>query len=145
MKKNKKTIKKLIAIKENTFGTTLNLFIGHTFNELNNKLKQCGFGELEEDNKNSLGTSFILYKEYSSNPYHTIWLPIKDWTLKTQAVLAHELIHFILSATNKKGIKIINKPNYDNETFAYLYEYFFYESSCKIDDLFRGKTKKTIK
>jgi len=137
--KKKKRIKKLIHIKDKVFKICLNVFIGYNLDELNKELKKFGFNGFGKEDKDNLGSSFTLYKDDNSTPYYSIWLPIDRWTLITQSVLAHELIHFLLSVTNNKGIKVINKPKYDNETLAYLYEFFFYEASCKLNDLFKNK------
>ena len=61
-----------------------------------------------------------------------IWVEKFDWSVSSQAVLAHELIHFIMATFNDKDIPI-KKEN--EETFAYYYAHYYTEIWWKLRNL----------
>lgn len=54
---------------------------------------------------------------------NTIWMPSPEWSLAQQAIIGHELTHICFWVCNDKSIDIIRDS--PNETYAYLWEYYF--------------------
>jgi hypothetical protein len=130
----KKIGKKYFIISDDVFKIHLNVFLNFTFDELNRFLVKRKFPPIDEKFKHSNGIALGWYKENDTLPYFTIWLPNFEWTLTKQAIMVHELSHFIFMAMDNKGMKVDEDVNKSaNETYAYLLEYFFLKLSRKID------------
>lgn len=114
-------MKKLILIDEPVFKSAIHLFWGYSFEQVNHFLASRAMDEVEEDYKGSLGLSWSSDEKGTS--YHSIWLSSAEWTLKEQAVFAHELCHAIFDVMDAKGLTIYK--NDCNESYCYLYEYYF--------------------
>lgn len=131
-------MKKLIIIKEPVFKSAAHLFWGYSFDELRAFLAKNEM-ELEDEYKGSLGLTFCNLDNSGVN-YHSIWLKSSEWTLKTQAIFAHELAHLIFDIYKTKGIEIHEEDS--NETYCYLYEYYFYHFCVHIQKLVDREQKK---
>jgi len=130
----KRFIKKYFVIQDRTLKNNLNVFLNYSFEDLNKALKKAGCGLLDEKYKDSHAIAFIPHK--GSLPYFTIWIPQFTWILSDQAVLGHEIIHIIFAMLDYKGIPIEKPEATCNETFAYLFEYFFLECSRKLSTIY---------
>ena len=130
----KKEIKKYLIIKEPVFKSSLNVFLNYSFDELNNFLKKRGFGLLDEKFKHDTGICFTEFKNGHA-PCFTVWIKDFKWILSNQALLLHELAHYIFVVMAYKGLIIGNAETDANETYCYLLEYFFLELNRKISRL----------
>jgi hypothetical protein len=126
----RKLKKTCIVIQDRTLKNNLNVFLNYTFEELNKALKKQGTGILSDKYKDSEAITFVPHK--GAVPYFTIWIPDFKWVLWQQAVLGHEIIHAIFAMLDYKGIPIEKPEETCNETFAYLFEFFFLEANRAI-------------
>lgn len=98
------------------------IFINCSEEELQNYLrKKLDDKELNiKDGDRPDGLSFTLERDKVLK--RIIWVKHFDWSVESQATLAHELIHFTLSVLKDKQIPI----SIDNtEIIAYYFEYFY--------------------
>ncbi len=134
----KKIKKKYFVISNKTFGLNLNVFINYSFEDLNKFLIKRKIKPLENKYQYSTGVAFSTHhQENDGIPYFTIWFKNFDWKISYQALLIHELVHFVLMSANYKGININNPENDANETLAYLIEFFFRECSFKLNLIYK--------
>lgn len=117
---------------EKTFQAYLNLFINCSQEELeaywrknlgDNKLK------LVQDKKLN-GCHFLLEKD--GDLRRVIWVEKFDWSVRSQATLAHELIHFVWAVLADKDTPVVRD---NEETFAYYFDYFYTEIWWKLRKL----------
>lgn len=132
--KKRKFIKKYFVIQDRTLKNNLNVFLNYSFDDLNKALLKTGINGLDKEYSDSEAVAFIPYK--NKLPYFTIWIPRFTWVLSDQAVLGHEIIHIIFAMLDYKGIPIEKAEDTCNETFAYLFEYFFLEISRKLSKIY---------
>ncbi|MCR4331071.1 MAG: hypothetical protein NUV49_04325 [Patescibacteria group bacterium] len=72
-------------------------------------------------------------------PFYYVWIEEFNWTIKHQAVLVHELSHFVDFALSNAGISI----GYNNtEVRAYYLEYIFTKVWEQLKPLYRRKARK---
>ena len=111
---------KYFLFKEETFGTYLNLYINCTTEELTRSLqRKIGDKNFKLEDDNMSGRTFVLQKD---NNYHRIiWICNFDWSVRSQALLVHELVHFTTQVFEDKGLPISRK---EDEVMAYYMEFW---------------------
>jgi hypothetical protein len=67
------------------------------------------------------GITFEHYNKKDNLDYFFIYLPHFEWNIKSQGILAHEILHFVLYELKKKNIELVEP----NEPACYLFEYYF--------------------
>ena len=92
--------------------------------KLKDKLLKVG------NNRISNGCFFTLQKD--DNQIRVIWIKKFDWSVSSQAVLAHELLHFILAVMDYKDIPISKK---NEETMTYYFQSYYTQIWWKLRTL----------
>lgn len=110
---------KHLEIKEEILGAYLDLYFNCTKDELELALKK----KLKDKNlalpkDNTAGSTFVLRK--NTTYYRIIWIDRFDWSVRSQSLLVHELVHFMTQLFEDKGIPIGRK---EDEVMAYYMEY----------------------
>lgn len=132
--RTKKNYKKLIVISEPVFNSAVNIFINYTFEELNAFLKSKKQEPIEDEYSYCKG--FCARNRGADGAfYYIVQLPDFKYNLSSQAVLAHELSHFVYMQMDEKGITEVKM----NEAFSYMLEYYLLNSSREISKLFAKK------
>jgi hypothetical protein len=75
-------------------------------------------------------------------PYYYVWIEEFNWTIEHQAVLVHELSHFVDFVLSNAGISI-GRGN--TEVRAYYLEYVFTKVYEQLKPLYRRKARKKDK
>ena len=102
-----------------TFSATLDLYINCNQEELlKNVRKKLKDKTIEFNFKVWSGCYYTL--EHGDKQYRIVWIKNFDWSVASQALLIHELIHYVMAVFDDKGIPI-SKDN--EETFAYFLEH----------------------
>lgn len=139
----KEQTKEMVNVADPVFKTNVTLFWGYTFDEMNEVIKDNIDKEVEDDFRGSNGIALTLPNK-DGVIYQAIWLSSTDWTLKEQAVFAHELTHIVFDVCSHKGITILRDD--PNEVYAYLYEYYFLRFCREIQKVIDNvKPKKNVK
>ena len=69
-------------------------------------------------------------------PYYYVWIEEFNWTIEHQAVLVHELSHFVDFVLTNAGISIGVE---NSEVRAYYFEYIFTKVWTQLKPLYRRK------
>ncbi len=131
---------KHFVFEEKTFHAYLNLCISSQEELQTYWRKKLGDNKLNLVQTKSLdGCHVVLEKDGELR--RIIWVKNFDWSVRSQATLAHELIHFVWSVLEDKQIPV-SRDN--EETFAYYFDYFYTEIWWKLRKL-NPKFKKKLK
>jgi len=109
---------KYIAIKDPSYFCNLNLYIDCTYDEFQKHLRRhLKDPDIKLDNTWQ-SAQFILL-EKNSNKYYCIWLPKFNWYINEQALLVHEVMHYVFEALRQAGVKYCSESE---EAYTYYFQ-----------------------
>jgi hypothetical protein len=114
---------KKYKFKTTMFPTTLEIYVGDEqefLEEVQNKYKT---------KFNILSECFGRYYYPTEKSPHIIWIRIFDWTIEAQAIMIHELQHFVFKRLNDVGMFL-------DESSEEAYTYTFQEIFIQVWDKF---------
>ena len=117
-------------LKEPVFHSAVTLVVNCTFEQCQKWLKKYSDEDLKECERFANGVGLHLpIKNKDGQNCHVIWLKKFEWTIYDMSVLVHELVHLVTSLLDQKQVPIGLE---NDETMAYLLEYYTYESFHKL-------------
>lgn len=142
MSKKKKTIPSLVNLRVKVYNETYGdeAILCLCDKEEFEKWVLKNYGIDVEVGKKACG-EFVLADGKDGGFSLLVWMPGFDWTVDSQQVLAHELIHVVHTILKKRGV---DGGEGVGEAFAYLYSYFMRSFWMRLKELYEKNTTKTL-
>lgn len=131
--KKKTTFRKTkFTLREPVYASIVTFFVGNSFEQfckIVEKYKHADEKPIDKELRDANGMA-VTMRNKNDEVCHVIWLKYFNWNVRPIGILAHEIGHIIFAILNHKNVPIRVE---NDETFCYLYEFYFVEALKKLN------------
>jgi len=114
-----------VKIYDDIYGQNFKLMVCSRKKILNQIKRDCPDIDDLDDLCENDGTSLTIIS-LKGERRHYIWLERFDWSIVSQGLLAHEILHFVFETMRHVGIKYQSEDyKINEEAFTYYFQYIF--------------------